>query len=50
MMLPYDKLGLAEPMRSRGSVTVEDYRENGVYLEGFVKSTDLHLYLPYLLE
>lgn len=49
MILPYDKLGLAEPMRSRGSVTVEDYRENGVYLEGFVKSTDLHLYLPYLV-
>ena len=49
MILPYDKLGLAEPMRSRGSVTVEDYRESGVYLEGFVKSTDLHLYLPYLV-
>lgn len=49
MILPYDKLGLAEPMRSRGSVTVEDYRENGVYLEGFVKSTNLHLYLPYLV-
>lgn len=48
MLLPYDKLSLAEAMRSRGSVTVEDYRENGVWFEGFVKSTDLHLYLPYL--
>ena len=48
MLLPYDKLSLAEAMRSRGSVTVEDYREDGVWFEGFVKSTDLHLYLPYL--
>ena len=48
MLLPYDKLSLAEAMRSRGSVTVEDYRADGVYFEGFVKSTDLHLYLPYL--
>lgn len=50
LVLPYDKLGLAEAMRSRGSVSVEDYRENGVYFEGFVKSSDLHIYLPYLLE
>ena len=50
LLLPYDKLSLAEPMRSRGSVTVEDYREGGVYFEGFVKSTDLYLYLPYLQE
>ena len=48
MLLSYDKLSLAEAMRSRGSVTVEDYREDGVWFEGFVKSTDLHLYLPYL--
>ena len=50
LLLPYDKLALAEPMRSRGSVTVEDYRENGVYLEGFVKTSDLYRYLDYLLE
>ena len=49
MLLPYDKLALAEPMRSRGSVIVEDYRENGVYFEGIVKNDDLHHYLPYLL-
>ena len=50
LVLPYDKLGLAEAIRSRGSVSVEDYQENGVYFEGFVKSSDLHIYLPYLLE
>lgn len=50
LLLPYDRLALAEPMRSRGSVTREDYRDEGVYFEGFVKSTDLHLYLAYLLD
>lgn len=49
MLLPYDKLALAEPMRSRGSVSVEEYRAEGVYFEGIVKSDDLHYYLPYLL-
>lgn len=50
LLLPYAKLALAEPMRTRGSVTAEQYQESGVYFEGFVKSTDLHLYLPYLVE
>lgn len=49
LLLPYDKLALAEPLRSRGSVTLEEYKNDGVYLEGFVKSTDLHLFLPYLV-
>ena len=50
MLLPYDKLSLTEPMRTRGSVTVEEYRPDGVYLEGFVKTSDLYRYLDYLLE
>ena len=49
-LLPYDKLGLAEPMRRSGSVLVEDYRADGVYLEGLAKTSDLYLYLPYLVE
>ncbi len=48
MLLPYDKLSLAEPMRRRGSVSVEEYRQEGVYFEGIVKNDDLHLYLPYM--
>lgn len=48
MILPYDKLSLAEPMRRRGSVSVEEYRQEGVYFEGIVKSDDLHLYLPFI--
>ena len=37
VLLPYDKLGLAAPMRERGSVQLEEYREDGLYLEGIVR-------------
>ena len=47
--LPYDKLGLAAPMRERGSVQVEEYREDGLYLEGIVKTEDLHYFEGYLV-
>lgn len=50
VLLPYDKLGLAEPMRRSGSILVEDYRAGGVYFEGLAQTSDLHLYLPYLVE
>lgn len=49
ILLPYDQLGLAGPMRQRGSVTMEEYREDGVYLEGIVKTSDFHIYQPYLV-
>ena len=49
VLLPYDQLGLAGPMRQRGSVNAEEYREDGVYLEGIVKASDLYIYEPYLL-
>ena len=49
ILLPYDQLGLAGPMRQRGSVTMEEYREDGVYLEGLVKTSDFHIYQPYLV-
>ena len=48
VLLPYDKLGLAGPMRQRGSVTKEEYRDDGLYLEGVVKVEDLHHYQDYL--
>ena len=50
VLLPYDKLGLAEPMRTGGSIFVEDYRQEGVYFEGLTKTSDLHIYLPYWFE
>jgi GTP-binding protein HflX len=49
LLLPYDKLGLAGPLRARGSVTKEEYRDDGVYLEGIVKAEELHLYADYLV-
>ena len=49
ILLPYDKLGLAAPMRERGSVQLEEYREDGLYLEGIVKTEDLHCFEGYLI-
>ncbi len=49
VLLPYDRLGLAGPMRERGSVLTEEYRPDGVYLEGIVKREDLHTYEGYFV-
>ena len=49
VLLPYDKLGEAAPMREHGTVLQEEYREDGLYLEGIVKSTQVHLFEAYLL-
>ena len=49
VLLPYDALGLAASMRERGSVLTEEYRPEGLYLEGIVKREDLHLFEGYLV-
>lgn len=49
VLLPYDKLALADILRSLGSVTAEEYRENGVYYRATVKIDDLHRFEEYLL-
>ncbi|MEF9970047.1 MAG: GTPase HflX [Ruthenibacterium sp.] len=49
ILLPYDKLSAAAPMRCRGTVITEEYREDGVYFEGIVKTMDLHLFTSYLV-
>ena len=49
VLLPYDALGLAAPMRERGSVLTEEYRPEGLYLEGIVKREELHLFEGYLV-
>ena len=36
-------------MRERGSVLTEEYRPEGLYLEGIVKREDLHLFEGYLV-
>ena len=40
---------LPNRMRERGSVQVEEYREDGLYLEGIVKTEDLHCFEGYLV-
>lgn len=49
VLLPYDKLALADVFRTRGSVLAEKYRENGVYYRATVKVDDLHRFEAYLL-
>ena len=49
VLLPYDKLALADILRSRGSVLAEEYRDTGVYYQGTVKIDDLHRFEPYLV-
>lgn len=49
VLLPYDKLGEATPMRENGTVLTEEYRPEGVYLEGIVKTMDLHRFTLYLV-
>ncbi len=47
-LLPYDKLTLAGAIRQNGTVLQEEYKEDGVYFEGIVRTQDMHIYLPYL--
>ena len=49
VLLPYNKLALADVFRTRGSVLAEEYRENGVYYKATVKVDDLHRFEAYLL-
>lgn len=49
VLLPYDKLGEAAFLRESGSVLSEEYRADGLYVKGVVKTADLHRFAPYLL-
>ena len=49
VVLPYDKLALADILRSRGSVAAEGYREEGVFYRATVKIDDLHRFEPFLV-
>ena len=50
VLLPYDKLGLAGHIRARGTMLTEEYRPEGLYCEGVVKTADLHLFVPYFTD
>lgn len=49
LVLPYEKLALADLLRSRGSVAEELYRDDGVFYRATVKIDDLHRFAPYLV-
>lgn len=48
LLLPYDKLSLADVLRQNGHVLAEDFREDGVYYKATVETTRAHLFQPYL--
>lgn len=48
ILLPYDKLSLADILRTHGAVRKEDYREDGVYYEATVEASKVHLFEPFL--
>ncbi|WP_242965873.1 HflX GTPase family protein [Pygmaiobacter massiliensis] len=49
LLLPYDKLSLLSELRSGGSISAEEYREDGVYVKALADRRSLHLFLPYLI-
>ena len=49
VVLPYDKLALADILRTRGNVEAEEYREDGVYYKATVKIDDLHRFEAFLV-
>lgn len=50
VLLPYDKLGLADIMRRHGRVEKEDYREDGVYYEAVVEAAKAASFADYVYE
>lgn len=49
MLLPYDKLSLAAPLRQAECVQKEEYLPEGVRLTAVVQRRELYRYLPYLV-
>ncbi len=47
VLLPYDKLSLANYMRDYGNVAQEEYREDGVFFKGTLRTQDAHFLRPY---
>lgn len=50
VLLPYDKTALVASVHESGRILEEDYRDDGIYLKGFVKIEDAHRFLPYLYK
>lgn len=49
VLLPYDKAGEAAHMRACGTVITEEYRPDGLLLDGIVEAAQMHRFLPYLI-
>ena len=50
VLLPYDKLSLADTLRKGGSVLKEDFRDDGVYYEATLQADKAHLFAPYIAD
>ena len=48
VLVPYDRLGDAALLRESGTVLREEYRADGVLLEGTVPASEAHRLAPYL--
>ena len=47
-LYPYKEAGKIQKIRKYGELQEEEYREDGLYLEGIVKTEDLHCFEGYL--
>ncbi len=50
VVLPYDKLSLAENFRQHGRVEKEEYREDGVYYAAGIEKSKAHIFEKYLVN
>lgn len=48
VLLPYDKLALADILRKHGHVLQEDFREDGVFYTATIEAVKAHVFAPYL--
>lgn len=50
VLLPYEKAPLAAALRTSGRVTAEEYRPDGIYIEGLARVEDAYQFEPYGLK
>ena len=50
LLLPYSKAGLISEIRELGRVDIEDYREDGVFVEALVDIKICHKVQDYIIK
>lgn len=50
LLLPYDKLNLAAPLKEADTVQTEEYLDNGVHMVATIEQKDLYKYEPYMVK